>query len=285
MALPIAQLGYLPSMGTPSHGTDVLPKRRSPWSQLAESALSSVLSSVASNAVNNGMSRDYASEATASDPEQVTAGQAISPETGQPVAGSTPQVLGPQNASFLSRVLQGPEMDKKQYAEVQHDRSQSADQIAQRNSVERVAKAAQDNENYRQAGQLFTTQRGQDITQGNNLAEVNQRYDDMMQRAQLAREELTARQAGTAPQNLEAQAAMERAKNPLGANSAAENASVNVFKAYVDYVQDYAKQSVVAQALKRPLPPMMSQDQFFQRYNSGRPTFGLPQFNGQSQRQ
>lgn len=301
MALPIAQLGYIPSMGAPSHGTSVIPKEQSPWKKLAESALASIVGSVASNGVANAMSRDYATQNSV-DSGTGSGGVSVGPITnsdsgesygGEKTYDNSVTPVGPQNASFLSKVLQGPQMNGKQYEKASSDRDQAVQNAMQRNMQQQIAAAAQTGDTTRTGMNNDVTRRGQDIAQSDSTAQIAQRYAEMMSQADTADKNRAASMQGSVPANIEAQAAQTRAANPMGPQSAAESASVNVFKAYVDYVQEYAKMAIANKASDDyarskgqpvpPRPPLMTQPQFFQMYNSGRPTFGLPQFPGAGQ--
>lgn len=120
MALPIAQLGYMPNINAPSHVPTYQVKN--PWEELAMQ----VLGQVVGNAAGNLMSRDYATQATAENPEQISAGPFMSPETGEVVGSTASTPLGSQNAGFISKMFQGPQMNAQQYGQVQANREQVA---------------------------------------------------------------------------------------------------------------------------------------------------------------
>lgn len=121
MALPIAQLGYMPNVSAPSARPRY--EVRNPWEDLAMG----ILTNVASGAIGNLMQRDYATQATTEVPH-ASVGQPISPETGQPVGPAmAPEPIGPTNAPWWSKMLQGPQMGAGQYGQVLSQRAQAAE--------------------------------------------------------------------------------------------------------------------------------------------------------------
>lgn len=134
MPLPVAQLGYMPNINTPGGRSKY--QVEDPWEKLAVA----VLAQAAGGAVGNLMSRDYASQATAENPEQVTAMPAVSPATGQAQPGN-PTPLGPQNAPWWSKMLQGPQMGERQYAQVGAQRAGAAEGRADRSFKEKEGTA------------------------------------------------------------------------------------------------------------------------------------------------
>ncbi len=102
MALPIAQLGYMPSINAPSHGGRTIVE--DPWAKMAQM----VLGQVASQAVGNLMSQDYANQAKT---------EGIVPNGGP--AGNTPD-----NQPWYKKMLTGPAMNERQYSAAQNRMSE-----------------------------------------------------------------------------------------------------------------------------------------------------------------
>lgn len=274
MPLPIAQLGYMPNINAPAQRQRQVVQ--DPWAALA----AQVLAAAATNATWNLMSHDFASQATAENPEQIRAGAPISPETGQPVSSAAPTPLGPQNAPWYSRMLQGPQMGEKQYAQVQAQRSQEKlqgqqqaftqnENVMNRNSdLERAAMAH---------GSAETIAGGQRTADREQLA---QKYAQDFSSNALRRDELAAHQEGSAPQVMSAKADMMRAEAASGPNAAADRAATAVFSEYMKYLMEYAKQATLAETLKQQPPRLMTQEEFIRQYNEMRPSFGLPVYGG-----
>lgn len=107
MPLPVAQLGYMPNVHSPS-ARPAIPVRN-PWQDLAMQ----VLGAVAQQGTQNLMSRDYATEAA-----QDT--RAATPYTEQPVTG-------PENAPWYQKMLQGPQMGERQYAQEKATRATASE--------------------------------------------------------------------------------------------------------------------------------------------------------------
>lgn len=102
MALPIANLGYMPNMNAPSGGgTRVVGP--SAWEQLAMQVAAGVLT----QGVGNAMSKDYTQQAQAE-------GLAVDPKAEQ--------------ATFLKKLLQGPTTDQKQLSQLRGEKA-TADQV------------------------------------------------------------------------------------------------------------------------------------------------------------
>lgn len=102
MALPIANLGYMPNLNTPS-SPGVHMKGPNAWEQLATAVAQNLLS----QGVQNATSRDYTTQAQQE-------GLAVDPQAKQ--------------ASFLQKLLQGPTTGKEQFGQLRQE--QSAQNIA-----------------------------------------------------------------------------------------------------------------------------------------------------------
>lgn len=106
MALPIAQLGYMPNMNAPSHGGHTIVE--DPWAKI----LQMVVANVATTAATNAMSKDYSDQAQT---------EGLVPNGGP--AGDTPD-----NAPWYKKMLSGPTMNERQY-------SAANDRMANRDSM------------------------------------------------------------------------------------------------------------------------------------------------------
>lgn len=105
MALPVANLGYMPNMNAPSGGgtRTVGPNA---WEQLAMQVAAGMLT----KGVDNAMSKDYTKQAQQE-------GLAVDPKAEQ--------------ASFLKKILQGPTTDQKQLGQLRGEKS-AADAVKTR---------------------------------------------------------------------------------------------------------------------------------------------------------
>ena len=97
MALPVANLGYMPNMSTPSGGGHYV--KPDPWKDLALAALSSVVQS----GIKNEFSPDYTEQAQAE-------GLAVDPEA--------------KKAGFIQKFLQGPTTSESQLGQLRGQSSQ-----------------------------------------------------------------------------------------------------------------------------------------------------------------
>lgn len=121
MALPIAQLGYMPSINAPSH-VPTYSKGPSMWEQLA----AGILTNLATQVVGNMLEKDYTNAARQEGLVPNGEGQ------------------GPQAAPWWKKALTGPTMDRMQYKEAA-DAMRQRDQTraAQRFTAEEGEKTRQ----------------------------------------------------------------------------------------------------------------------------------------------
>ena len=241
MSLPIAQLGYMPGINAPSHVPNG-PQVRNPWEDLAMQ----VLASVAGQAVGNVMQRDYATQATAESPEQITAGPMTDPSTGQTFGGQTP--LGPQNAGFISKMFQGPTMGAQQYGQVQQRQAGQQEARAERsfkkteNAADRASAEQRDKARLEQSGQQFNQSIGLD------------------------RDRLELQKQGQASDTLFKGGALEvdRQNAATRANPAADPDTMTrvigqmASELHKTMMETWSRQAAVAQATGQPPPPMPS---------------------------
>lgn len=282
MALPVAQLGYMPNVGAPSARPTY--QVRDPWEDLAMQ----VLGAVAGAGVSNVMSRDYATQAAMENPEQISVGQAVSPQTGQPVAGAVqPGRMDPTNASFWSKLVQGPQMNAQQYGQVSTQRTASAeaDRSRKHASTEKEADRGltrTENSADRTSRETLTRAQLQAAAEQFNKRQTLDESQLLLQQ-QVAQHGMQTADVNTALKGAEVGLDARRIDAAAGPQVAAERAAVQVYQAYADYATNYAKLAMGAQLTGQPAPPLMSYEQFVAEYNKGRPSFGLPQFSGKLQ--
>lgn len=279
MALPVAQLGYLPNVSPQS--APVIQKRN-PWAELGMA----VLQAAAQQGVSNAMSRDYASQSTAEAPEKVAVGPAISPETGKPVSNAAPTVLGPQDAPWWSKILSGPTMGAQQYGQITAQRAAASEGRASREHQTQENTADRQARDEAQRRQLL--QAAAQFSQNYDLStkELGLKERALQSEDQYRQGSLDVQRKGSIPANMAAQADLARAEAAAGPRAAAESASVRLFGEYQTYLHNYAKEKVAndalaARGMAKPLPPPLTIDEFIQQYNATRPALGLEQFSTQ----
>lgn len=250
MALPIAQLGYLPQLPNAPHVPTTFVKN--PWQELAQA----VITAAAQQGVQNLMQRDYATQATSESPEKVTAGPFMSPETGQAVQGSQPKTLGPENAGFWSKLVGGPQMGEKSYAQQSAQRMAAGENRADRavkvseSAKDRAAREeAQKREMLQQAAQFQTT-----------AGQADRRIG--LDEKQLSLQQRVADQNalfGGARIDVDRQALAQKGQmDPDTMNRVVGTMANDIYKVQME---QWTKTSALAQATNKPIPPQPTFEQ------------------------
>lgn len=155
MALPIAQLGYMPNLSTPSGGGNY--QKRNAWQDLAMT----ILAGVAENGLKNTFAGDNTTTAQ-------TEGLLQDPKA--------------KDAGFLEKFLKGPTTSDAQLAQLRQQKTQSdiynagqtgenVRQTAQLTSNEAVAKAVRDLQEVMQHRQL-TSEEARALAGNTNAADI-----------------------------------------------------------------------------------------------------------------
>lgn len=301
MALQQAQLGQLPSVNIPSARSNYGVTKLHPWQDFGMA----VAEKIAPMLIGNSLSRDYADTANANDPAAMTNEQIVDPDTGKMIDSGTPAPqTNPGNAPWWSKIVSGPQMNEKQYGELQTQRGENSRQANSLNTQKDLAALSEKGATSRSHESNVTSALNAELaanTQGQNTLLG---YDQLMN--QVANQQATRadQMRGSDPERMNAEANMMRAKSvPSGERASAERASVDVLEAYQKYATNYAQNLIPDQALQNAnaaqrarevattgkattppyeskLPPLLTQDQFNKAYLSSRSSFGLPSFDG-----
>jgi hypothetical protein len=153
MALPVAQLGYMPNMNAPSRGGKTIVE--DPWAKIGQM----VLADVAKSMVGNVMTKDYSDQAQT---------EGIVPNGGE--AGDTPD-----NAPWYKKMITGPTMNERQYSAAQDRMAQS------------------DNTRRSQEFTANEGQKTRDFNQGLHNDRILQEFNQFDRRIELDKEELAQR--------------------------------------------------------------------------------------------
>jgi len=173
MALPVANLGYMPNLSTPS-SPGVHMKGPNAWEQLAQAVAQGLLT----QGVQNLTSRDYTTQAQA---ERL----AVDPAAKQ--------------ASFLDRLLQGPTTSKDQISELRREKAATKRTgMAEGGATYRTERTLKSNEGQSDLDRLFkSTSQDKDILSREELARTNIRAQqgegnlDRLSREGMQRDALT----------------------------------------------------------------------------------------------
>ncbi len=223
MALPIAQLGYMPSINAPSHGGRTIVE--DPWAKMAQM----VLGQVASQAVGNLMSQDYANQAKT---------EGIVPNGGP--AGDTPD-----NQPWYKKMLTGPAMNERQYSAAQNRMSERDMQRGQQKFTREEGQKTRDQqfniEAQRNMRDMAQFQGQQDLAK-QRLAQENTQgaRNTLLQGRGLA---------------IKQQNADTRANPPLDPDATRTQIARAADSIYRNQLEAYGKIAFSAAMEKKPLPP------------------------------
>lgn len=187
MALPVANLGYMPNLGAPGRGpTTVI---EDPWTQLAQQ----VLTAAVQQGISNSFEKDYTKQAQ-------NEGLAVDPAA--------------KAAKWYQKPFTGATTDKSQLKELRSEQGQlTRSAMAEQGATGRAAMSEKGQEKRQVSGQQF---QGGENQQSRNLQEVLQNRELGFRSAEGGADR-TARSADAAMQNT---AAMERLDKEIAAQEA-----------------------------------------------------------------
>jgi hypothetical protein len=274
MSLPIAQLGYVPNAHVPNRSHYNV---TNPWQDLATQVLAAALG----QGVKNVMSRDYNAEADATDPNSTTGTGSlnyISPATGLSTGeGAMAPQPAAKNAPWWEKIVSGPRMDERMYSQIRDERAKAGSQEKSQafsgaeNEKDRYAKSVEGSLSRSHAEQLQrAAEEAMMGRQAESLAVQRQgqtmQADQSRMQADLARQELAARQAGSVPQLMSAGADVMNAQTRQSADGTAARVSEDLMQSWIKYQTEYARQAQTAKLLNQPVPPPMDINAFINQY-------------------